>query len=86
MNERFEELCEIEPLLKRLYHKVRQVKDTGEGAFCANAIWYRQFKPELIHLVGYHARHPALRTTEAYDVSYQFLYNQLPDCRDCGCF
>jgi hypothetical protein len=65
---------------------VKRVKDTGGPSFCANDIWYDEIKPVLVKLVGWSARNPALRTTEAYDVAYQYLYNLLPDCRDCGCF
>ena len=38
--------------------------------------------------MGYTAdRHdePRLRTPAAYSVTYDKLYNALPDCRDCGC-
>jgi len=29
---------------------------------------------------------PGLRTTNAYDVVYRHLYEQLPACRKCTCF
>jgi hypothetical protein len=31
------------------------------------------------------ATDPRLRTSEAYDVAYETIYNALPDCRNCGC-
>ncbi len=41
----------------------------------------------MTQLVGWGSNHPdpALRTSAAYDVAYQTLYDLLPDCQDCGC-
>lgn len=57
---------------------------------CANAIWYGYggyvgIKPRLRTLVGWYARHPALRSREAYDLAYRRLYDGLPGCRNCSC-
>jgi hypothetical protein len=81
----FRELCRREPRLATLERDVQAVKDTGGPWFCANDHWYGSFKPRLVRLVGFGADEPELRTTEAYDVAYGALYEQLPDCRNCRC-
>jgi hypothetical protein len=82
----FRELCRREPRLATLERDVRSVTDNGGAWFCANDWWYGRFKPRLVKLVGFGADEPELRTTEAYDVAYDALYEQLPDCRSCRCF
>jgi hypothetical protein len=42
-------------------------------------------KAQLNPLVGWFARAPELRTSEAWDTAYKHLYKLLPDCRRCGC-
>ncbi len=85
------QLVRQEPLLAGLEVSIRQVKPEGRY-FCANRCWYgfgswqgRGFKARLERLVGWGARNPALRTSDAYDAAYQHLYNLLPDCRQCAC-
>ena len=80
----FEEIAKLEPRLKQLYNEARQVKATSEY-FCANEVWYNEFKPRLMRLAGWHAANPELRTSEAYDLAYDAIYNQLPSCRNCAC-
>jgi len=88
----FDQLCEVEPKLRALWEEARAVKDDkSKPLFCANAFWYgwrpyKGFKPRLVRLVGQFARKPALRTKVAYDVGYQEVYHQLPNCRNCWCF
>ncbi len=80
----FSEMAKIEPRLQALYNEVQQVK-AKKKAFCANRVWYKYFKPQLILLAGWNAKNPQLRTTEAYDVAYQAIYELLPDCQNCLC-
>ncbi len=47
----FARLCRLEPRLRVLQARVRAVK--GGPNFCANAVWYRDFKPEVVRLVGW---------------------------------
>jgi hypothetical protein len=56
--------------------------------FCANTVWYSQFKPRLLWLVGWERRdkHPVLSSAEAYDLAYETIYQALPDCKRCLCF
>jgi hypothetical protein len=83
----FRELCRREPRLAKLERDIQAVKDTRGPSFCANDWWYLPggFKSRLARLVGWGAEQPELRTTEAYDVAYDALYQLLPDCRECRC-
>jgi len=80
----FKQMTAIEPELRDLLREARQVKARGES-FCANKIWYRDFKPRLLRLVGWEARQFQLRTSSAYDIAYTRIYNALPNCKNCGC-
>lgn len=83
----WEQLAELEPRLRSLQERARQVRDPGGPSFCANRVWFNEFKPELLYLVGWmREKGPAvLQTSRAYDVAYRTIYNGLPDCRECGC-
>lgn len=81
----FYELMIEEPGLAQLANDIKKVDGTGQN-FCANFVWYKQFKPRLIKLVGDFATNPVLHTRKAYDEAYQTLYKMLPDCKDCFCF
>ena len=85
--ELFKELCRLEPGLQRLLNDARRVTSQGDPHFCANEIWYRQFKPRLLKLVGWQSICPdkQLHNSTAYDVGYSIIYGALPDCRDCCC-
>jgi hypothetical protein len=88
----WEALIEAEPRLQALERDVMAVADKGGELFCANAIWYgymdveHGFKERVCQLAGWTADSPQLRTQEAYDLVYERLYDQLPNCRDCRCF
>jgi hypothetical protein len=81
------ELVKIEPELGVLLKEIRQVKDLGGPSFCANQIWYSQYKERLCRLAGWEAQKddPRLRSEAAYDLAYDKLYYTLPDCRNCNC-
>ncbi len=117
----FNQLCELEPELKRLHHLAGMIRDDENGKyFCANDVWYSLFKPKLYNLVGWGREHSKqqrkrererfeienpelskcfiqgpempkpegieiLDTCEAYDCAYHTIYDQLPNCRNCGC-
>ncbi len=82
------ELVRLEPRLRVLQRDVKAV-DGSDPHFCANRVWYARggFKERLCCLVGWEAERddPVLRSSEAYDVAYDRLYNLLPPCRDCWC-
>ena len=89
----WQDLCEIEPRLQDLLSEVKRIKDDkNEPYFCANEFWYGyhgrpSIKAKMSALVGWTApgQDPRLKTTQAYDVALQTLYNALPNCRDCNC-
>ena len=73
----FEDLCKEEPRLKALYEQVKATRiDRGK---LVEQIWYSKFKPKMKYLVGFLAENEKLRTTEAYDLCYQILYDLLLD-------
>ena len=78
-------LIEIEPRLAELYEEVRKLKDPGGGYFCAETIWHRRIKPQLVALVGFRAHAPRLRSMAAYDLAFEKLYGAMPPCRGCAC-
>jgi len=81
----WEKITSIEPVLRKMYDEARAVSSKGNPYFCANRVWYEEFKPRLERLVGWDARHEELQTMEAYDIAYQTIYRQLPACRECIC-
>lgn len=90
----FAELVKIEPRLGQLLADAQRFKrqSRGKRRICANDRWYGYFewrgkglKARLCRLVGEEAEIPELRTVDAYDVAYHYIYRTLPDCRQCGC-
>ncbi len=88
----WDDLAAREPRLAALRQAVERVSAHGRPHYCANAVWYGYgggvgFRSRVTQLVGWGSNHPdpALRSSVAYDVVYQTLYDLLPDCRDCGC-
>lgn len=82
---RWEALVEIEPLLEGLRDQAKAVTDDGGKSFCANLEWYSELKPQLVELVGFEASKKQLRSMNAYDLAYDVVYNELPNCRNCIC-
>lgn len=81
-----DELCEIEPSLRELYHYAKTIKDdSSQASFCAQGIWNTEFVPQLRQLVGINAEKQELRTAGAYDVASKAILDLLPPCRNCGC-
>jgi hypothetical protein len=83
----FENMAAVYPELQNMREEARRV-DGSDPHFCANAVWYSDFKPRVLRLVGFEAPRNApdwMTTPDAYDVAYQTIYNELPYCRDCAC-
>jgi len=92
-------LCRFEPRLLDLLKTAEAIKDDrAKPAFCANAIWYHgimqdgtvlphSLKWELTQLVGWEANTNLLnlRTSGAYGIAYNAIYDALPACRNCSC-
>jgi hypothetical protein len=89
----FRALARLEPRLRDLLAEARAYHSNRGPTFCANAVWYGYpgwqpgLKGRLSHLVGWAAeRGGDLRSSAAYDVAYQTIYQALPDCRGrCAC-
>ena len=75
------ELLDLEPRLSDLLHDALQGEDKPD--YCADEYWYREIKPRLLKIVGWYAEtdNEILKSSESYDISYQFIYSALPDCR-----
>lgn len=89
----WDDLVQREPRLQTLLDRVERIRADADPRrpFCANFHWYgyddgNGIVRRLCELVGW-GRQPsdALATREAYDIAYRTLYDQLPDCRSCGC-
>lgn len=80
------DLVQLEPTLGTLERQARAVR-ADDPWFCANDVWFREFKPLLVKLVGWNARspHEVMHRSEAYDIAYRHIYDQLPPCGDCWC-
>jgi hypothetical protein len=61
----FERICELEPEVKELYLKAKNLKDKRKNY----ELWHRQLKPILTTLVGEHAKNPTLRSFEALEAA-----------------
>ncbi|MDR1704222.1 MAG: hypothetical protein LBS19_06010 [Clostridiales bacterium] len=69
---------ELRELEKEILEYAEQNRHTKN--FCANHIWYGNFKIRLCKLVGWSAKDKRLNSEKAYDAVYDYLYNLLPDC------
>jgi hypothetical protein len=88
-------LAKIEPRLLALLDRVEILRIQARRAVrvCANRAWYSYGQASqkdslrwwVIRLAGWQAENPRLRSEEAYDVAYGYLYNRLPHCKHCGC-
>lgn len=79
------EIVEKEPRMDSLLSKAKAVRDEGGNSFCANTVWYRDFKPMLVKLIGFDSKQESLRTMHHYDIGYEIIYDALPNCRNCNC-
>ena len=48
----FDDLCEMEPRLRKLYDLASMIGRKRGKSFCANFVWYDFLKPQIINLVG----------------------------------
>lgn len=49
----FEEICTLEPELRRLHNMAKMIGRRRGKSFCANRLWYDVLKPRLVTLVGW---------------------------------
>lgn len=85
-DQQWDAIIQMEPLLGELQQRAHNVEDKGGDHFCANTIWYSEFKPTLTSLAGFEAKDRRLRSMPIYDLAYSKVYNELPACRNCACF
>lgn len=74
------DLVKLEPRLKDL---MRDILNSGDELdYCADKLWYREIKPRFLRIIGRYAttNNEILKSSYAYDIAYQFLYNLLPVC------
>ena len=83
----WKQLCQIEPRLVALYNDCKAETSTDNPNYCANRVWYRQYKPRLVKLVGMEAEitNYDLMGNDAYDMAYRKCYESMPNCRNCSC-
>ena len=52
----FDEICELEPAIRRAYNLAKMIGRKRGKPFCANAVWYTIFKPIVSHTIGWQRR------------------------------
>lgn len=93
MRPSFEQLCEVNPEIKKLLHEAETIRPGPN--FCSNECYYgrgafknRGFKKRILNIVGWEAKtnHKLLISPEAYDVVTNAIWQALPPCSEnCGC-
>jgi hypothetical protein len=84
-------LVKSESRLLDLLQEAKATKDDkSKLSFCAHDYWYREdgLRDRLYCLVGWEAEKwyvSELRTSEAFDIAYDKIYESLPNCRNCSC-
>ena len=84
----WERMVKQEPRLQELLNEAKDIKDSGGEYFCANGVWYGNFKQRMSTLVGCAVTGNVpdfMSSSKAYDMAYDKVYHSLPDCRNCSC-
>ena len=82
----YKEAVKVEPKLNFLEKELRAEKDDKtKNWYCANRVWYPNYKPTVVKLVGWYSENLKLKDEKTYENVYEYLYNLLPDCRNCAC-
>jgi len=83
----FGKLARLQPDLLQILNDALKIDSSDDPHFCAETIFYRQFKPRLKEFVGFNAstKNELLLSSRAYEIVLQTIHDALPDCRDCGC-
>ena len=79
----FSDLVALDSRIGDLLKEAQSVKRVRGKFFCANAVWYGEFRCRVRDIVGnWREEGPSeLQTSKAYDVVYKTIYRALPDCR-----
>ncbi len=67
----FDKILLEEPLLIPLIYKAHCFSDTSSTK--RMRYWYKELKPEMVKLVGFHCNNNRLATPEIYDKVYRFF-------------
>jgi len=79
-------ICQLSPQMLYLYQEAKSIKDDKrKKRFCANDIWYNRLKPFMANHVGWSSPIPELRSSQAYSITCDRIYEALPNCRNCFC-
>ena len=73
----FESLCALEPQLRILALACRHYWLSRHSDRETERRWFLEIKPAMAKLVGDCANNPELRSSQAYDMAYQYLYDLL---------
>lgn len=78
----FSDCVAIEPRLTQLENDIKaHATRSCDGEYCANVVWYREFKPRMLELVGDYCENPMMRGADRYMCCYDHLYKLLPNCK-----
>jgi hypothetical protein len=96
-----QDLCKLEPLLYDLQAELglKASEQVNSDTCCANAMWHGydgtgvSLKKRLESLIGWHRAYKGddpetakiLRSSDAYMLAVNWLYEMLPGCKDCSC-
>ena len=70
----FEEAAAVEPRLLGVKNFIeKRVAELPKRWAIRERAWYQEFKPRFVHLVGYMAENPELKSSETYDAVYRKL-------------
>ena len=89
----FEQVCEIEPKVRKLLEVAQKViDDQTQPVFCARDVWFSycrytgdSLRVRLDRLVGYHAANRQLNKPDLYEMCEASIIAAMPPCRGCKC-
>jgi hypothetical protein len=77
----FKDLATLEPRLAQLYIEAKQQEQhfpKHTQQWTRDRVWYRDFKPRMIWLVGFMVKEEGiLQSSEAYDLAYKTISEAL---------
>jgi len=74
----FEELCVMEPSLCDLFDEAKRTRVEMKGTgWHPITIWYDEFKPRMVMLVGMHCGRDDMKSSEDYNTAYAAIQQAL---------
>ena len=88
----WQQMVTLEPRLGKLLEEVQSQKHRRNPNFCRESFWGGTVKDSgevgikyhMCSMVGFGAAVKELRTTEAYNIAYRILFNQVANCKHSG--